>query len=170
MPQDASAQRALEMIIDSETTGSMPQPSPVARQPILPPLTAATGLRTASLGGSQPVSSAIGNLFSGTFGAAKQNEPVAAALAQHIAKRPAPGAMRKPEMIAPDFEHVADVFTAPAAVTSDHFAAIWDHDEADFDPTAEMGKYVTVMAAGDDPAVLSHTSFVTAKPVALVAN
>ena len=168
MPQDAGAQRALELIIAEQTTASI-APSPATRLPILP-LTGVTSLRTASLGGSQPASSAISKLFSGTFSATQQNEPVAAALAQHLAKRPVPGAMRSPDMIAPDLEHIADVFTAPASFSSNQFANIWDHDEADFDPTAEMGKYVTVMRVGDVPPGLSHTSFVTAKPVAVVSN
>jgi uncharacterized protein YcbK (DUF882 family) len=152
--QAPEAQRALEMIIARETTASVP----AARLPIMPPLKGVTGLRTASLG-AQPPASEINNLFSSTFSAARQNEPVAAALAEHIAKRPVPGAMRQPDMVAPDLEHITDVFIAPAAVTSDHFAVIWDHDEADFDPTAEMGRYVTVMAAGDVPTDLSHTRF-----------
>jgi hypothetical protein len=73
-------------------------------------------------------------------------------------------------MVAPDLEHIADIFVAPAALTSDHFATIWDHDEADFDPTAELGRYVTVMAAGDIPNGLSHTGFVAVPPVALASN
>ena len=169
LPQDAEAQRALAMIIERETTASTPPPVPASRLPIVAPLTAATGLRTASLGG-QPVTGALAGLFSGTFGAAKQNEPVAAALAEHIARRPVPGAMRKPDLIAPDLEHIAEVFTAPAIMTSEHFAVIWDHDEADFDPTAEMGRYVTTMGVGDFPQGLSHTRFVTTKPVALASN
>ncbi|WP_332688137.1 DUF882 domain-containing protein [Devosia sp.] len=168
MPQAPEAQRALEMIIARETTAAIP-PAPVARLPILPPLTAATGLRTASLGG-QPVVGTLSNLFSGTFGAARQNQPVAAALAAHIAKRPVAGAMRSPDMIAPDLEHIAEVFIAPAPITSDHFAMIWDHDEADFDPTAEMGRYVTVMGVGDFPTGLPHTRFVAARPLALASN
>nr|WP_316360327.1 DUF882 domain-containing protein [Devosia sp.] len=167
-PQDPGAQRALEMIIQRETTAAVPPPSPTTRLPILPSLTAATGLRTASLGG-QPAN-ALAGLFSGTFGAAQQNEPIAAALAEHIAKRPAPGDMRNPDLITPDLEHVAEVFMAPDAMTSSHFAIIWDHDEADFDPTAEMGRYVTVMAVGDFPAGLPHTRFVAARPVALASN
>jgi uncharacterized protein YcbK (DUF882 family) len=167
-PQDPGAQRALEMIIQRETTAAVPPPSPTTRLPILPSLTAATGLRTASLGG-QPAN-ALAGLFSGTFGAAQQNEPIAAALAEHIAKRPAPGEMRNPDLITPDLEHVAEVFMAPDAMTSSHFAIIWDHDEADFDPTAEMGRYVTVMAVGDFPAGLPHTRFVAARPVALASN
>lgn len=166
--QDPGAQRALEMIIQRETTAAAPPPSPTTRLPILPSLTAVTGLRTASLGGQQV--NALAGLFSGTFGAAQQNEPVAAALAEHIAKRPAPGDMRNPDLITPDLEHVAEVFMAPAAMTSSHFAIIWDHDEADFDPTAEMGRYVTTMSVGDFPAGLPHTGFVAARPVALASN
>jgi hypothetical protein len=166
--QDPGAQRALEMIIARETTASALPPAPTTRQPILPALTPASGLRTASLGGQ--ASNPLAGLFSGTFGAARQNEPVAAALAEHIAKRPVPGEMRKPDLIAPDLEHITEIFIAPAALTSDHFAVIWDHDEADFDPTTELGRYATVMSVGDVPAELSHTSFVTARPIALASN
>lgn len=168
-PQDPEAQRALEMIIQRETTAAIPPPSPATRLPILPSLTSATGLRTASLGG-QGMTGALAGLFSSTFGAAQQNEPTAAALAEHIARRPAPGDMRKPDLIAPDLEHVAEVFLAPEILTSSHFAVIWDHDEADFDPTAEMGRYVTVMGVGDFPSGLPHTRFVAAQPVALASN
>ena len=168
MPQDPEAQRALEMIIQRETTAALPPPSPATRLPILPSLTSATGLRTASLGG-QPAN-ALAGLFSGTFGAAQQSEPIAAALAEHIARRPTPEDMRSPDLIAPDLEHVAEVFMAPDIMTSSHFAVIWDHDEADFDPTAEMGRYVTVMGIGDFPTGLPHTRFVAAQPVALASN
>lgn len=173
MPQDPDAQRALEMIIARETTATTtatPPPSPTNRLPILPPLTAATGLRTASLGGT--AGNALAGLFSSTFDAAGQSssQPVAAALADHIAKRLAAGGMRDPDLVAPDLEHVADVFMAPEILTSDHFAVIWDRDEADFDPTPEMGRYVTVMGVGDFPQGLSHTRFVSAKPVAMAAN
>jgi uncharacterized protein YcbK (DUF882 family) len=170
MPQDPEAQRALQMIIDRETTAATPPPSPASRLPILPSLTTATGIRTASLGGGDAVSGALAGLFSGTFGAARQNEPVAAALANHIANRPAPATMRQPELIAPDLEHIAEVFTAPVALTSDHFAVIWDHDEADFSPVTEMGAYVTVMSVGDFPEGLSHSKFVSIAPVAIATN
>lgn len=167
---DPDAQRALEMIIARETTAAVAPPAPTARLPILPPLTAATGVRTASLGGGSAVTGALAGLFKGTFGATRQNEPMAAALASHIANRPAAGDMRAPDLIAPDLEHIAEVFTAPAAMTSDHFAVIWDQDEADFDPTTEMGRYVTVMGVGDFPEGLPHTRFVTATPIAIAAN
>jgi hypothetical protein len=69
--------------------------------------------------------------------------------------------MRNVELIAPDLEHVAEVFLTPVVMTSDHFAVIFDHDEADFDPTTEMGRYVTVMGAAAVPAELSATRFQT---------
>jgi hypothetical protein len=78
--------------------------------------------------------------------------------------------MRSPDLVAPDLEHVANIFMTPASLHSEQFAVIFDHDEADFDPTAEMGRYVTVMSVGDSPAALSHDRFVPAKPVALAVN
>ena len=175
IPQDPEAQRALEMIIDREintaaTTPQVAPPSPTTRLPILPPLTAATGVRTASLGGGEVVTGALAGLFSGTFGAAQQHQPVAAALAEHIARRQVTDGMRTPDLIAPDLEHVADVFLHPAALTTGQFAVIWDHDEADFDPATELGRYVTVMGVGDFPEGLPHTGFVSAAPIAMAAN
>ncbi|UJW87743.1 DUF882 domain-containing protein [Devosia sp. SL43] len=170
MPQDPEAQRALQMIIDRETTAATPPPSPASRLPILPSLTSATGIRTASLGGGDAVTGALAGLFNGTFGAPQQSAPVAAALADHIANRTAPATMRSPDLIAPDLEHIAEVFLAPSALTSDHFAVIWDHDEADFSPATEMGEYVTVMSVGDFPEGLSHNKFVSAAPVAIATN
>ncbi|UXN71829.1 DUF882 domain-containing protein [Devosia neptuniae] len=162
MPQTPDSQRALEMIIERDTTvtAAVP-PQPADRLPILPPLTAATGVRTASLG-DDPATAALAGFFSGTFGAAQQSNsaPVAAALANHLANRTPPGGMRKPDLVAPDLEHVAEIFTAPSTMSSDHFAVIFDHDEADFSPATEMGEYVTTLRAGDFPAVPSHTSFV----------
>jgi len=172
LPQDPDAQRALEMIIARETAPTVTASIPTDRLPDLPVLkgvTGATGLRTASLGGNV-VTDTLGNLFRGTFSAPAQDEPVAQALASHIAKRPTMGTMRQPDLIIPDLEHVAEVFITPTEMSSDHFAEIWDHDEADFSPVTEMGRYVTVMRVGDFPEGLSHTRFVGAQPVALTVN
>nr|WP_108397952.1 DUF882 domain-containing protein [Devosia submarina] len=172
IPQDPEAQRALELIIERETaatTKPAAPPSPTKRLPVLPPLTTATGVHTASLGGSG-VTSALAGLFNQTFSAARQDEPVAAALAGHIAKEAKPETLRRRNLVAPDLEHVADVFTAPVALTSDHFAVIWDHDEADFSPATELGEAVPVLRVGDFPQPLSHTSFVPARPAAPLAN
>jgi hypothetical protein len=170
-PQDANAQRALESIIAAETTAAIsPPPSPTTRMQVLPPLAGEPTIHTASLAGSGAPESAMVGLFDETFSAASQNAPVAQALAAHLAKRSTNATMRKPELIAPDLEHVADVFMEPAAMTSDHYAVIWDHDEADFSPATEMGRYVTVLGAANVQPELSSTRFVTAHPAAPATN
>jgi len=141
---EPGAQRALEMIIAGNTTASIGTPAP---RPTLP-TPASDRVQTAALGGTEaPVS----DLFSGTFGAtdAAQAAPLAEALAAHVSKRPAAGDMRQRDLVAPDLEHVADIFTDPSALASDRFAVIFDRDEADFDPTPEMGRHVLVKGVGD---------------------
>jgi len=164
------AQRALENIIAG--TGNVAEAAPEIstaglRLPILPtPLTAATGLRTASLGGQ--AADPMAGLFNQTFGAtdAAGAGNLADALARHVAKRaPAPG-MRQPDLVAPDLDHVADIFTAPAALNSGHFAVLFDRDEADFDPTPEMGSSVLVKTANAGGPGLMRTHF----PLPAAAN
>ncbi|MGV8831387.1 MAG: DUF882 domain-containing protein [Devosia sp.] len=168
--QDPQAQRALEMIINREIAPTTTASIPATRLPALLPVAGVTGLRTASLGGGNVLTGTLSNLFRGTFGAAHQDEPVALALAEHIAKRPTTATMRSPDLVAPDLEHVAEVFITPTAMSSDHFAEIWDHDEADFSPATEMGIYVTVMRVGDFPEGLPATHFAGAQPVALTIH
>ncbi|MFD1254403.1 Peptidase M15 [Devosia equisanguinis] len=169
---EPEAQRALDMIISGSTPArNAPTPLPGLRLPILPGgVAAATGIQTASLGGA--AADPMANLFASTFDAAGKTtaEPLAAALAQHVSRPEGTDAMRDRDFVAPDLEHVVDIFMAPAALTSDHFAVIFDHDEADFDPTPEMGRYVVVMSAGDDTTSLGHKSFSPAKPLAVASN
>lgn len=111
-----------------------------------------------------PSQTEMANLFSGTFDAVEAAKPtdLVAALSNHVSRpAPAPG-MRKPDLVAPDFEHVADVFAAPASLSSNHFAVIFDRDEADFDPTPEMGSYVIVMGAGEDTTMGGNARFAPA--------
>ncbi|HWV20459.1 MAG TPA: hypothetical protein VN036_05480, partial [Devosia sp.] len=107
-----------------------------------------------------PSPTEMANLFSGTFDAVESAKPsnLVAALTNHVA-RPATAGMRKPDLVAPDFEHVIDVFAAPASLSSNHFAVIFDRDEADFDPTPEMGRYVIVMGAGEDTTMGGNRRF-----------
>ncbi|WP_244468761.1 DUF882 domain-containing protein [Devosia limi] len=168
----APVQAALETIIENDTitTASVaPIPRPAFA---MPKLAGVTGLRTASLGGGEPAVGVMTNLFDSTFGALEQHksESMATALAEMVARRPNPADPRQVELIAPDLEHIAEVFVAPAALSSSHFAVIFEHDEADFDPSTEMGRYVTVMGVGDEPAELSHTRFVAAKPLVVALN
>lgn len=103
----------------------------------------------------------MASLFSGTFSAAEgaRASELVAALTNHVARPFAVDGMRKPDLVAPDFEHITDVFVAPASLSSNHFAVIFDRDEADFDPTPEMGRYVIVMGAGQDTTMGGNTRF-----------
>lgn len=107
-----------------------------------------------------PSPTQMASLFSGTFSAAQgaQATDLAAALTNHVTKPAAAEGMRKPDLVAPDFEHVTDIFAAPASLSSNHFAVIFDRDQADFDPTPEMGPHVIVMGAGDDT-TMGNTRF-----------
>ena len=171
MPQDPGAQRALEALIEQGTaTAAAPtpaQPNPLSRLPVLPSGPgAAMGLH-ASLGVPSGTTAPRDPLFANTFGAAalSSNDAVANALAEHVAR--AKSNMRAPQLVAPDLGHVADVFLTPAALTSSHFAVIHDHDEADFDPTPDMGRYVPVLGPGGNPRDLPVQAFGSVAPVAL---
>ena len=170
LTQAPEAQRALQMIIDRSATASTAKAEPKSMA-VLPPLPAtATGLRTTPLSG-QPANVLVG-LLDSTFGAVKQqphDAPMAAALAAKVA-RPAAGQMRDVDLIAPDLEHVVEVFLTPVVLTSDHFAVIFDHDEADFDPATEMGRYITVMGVGDVPPEFSATRFERTTPLTVAFN
>lgn len=129
------------------TTGSIP-PAPSSRLPVLASIGTPMPTELTSL---PPAPGEVASLFSSTFAAADEarKDDLVAALASHVS-RPVAKKMRTPELVAPDFEHVTDVLIAPASLDSEHFAVITDHDEADFDPTPEMGPYVIVMGAGED--------------------
>lgn len=158
-PQRAIAQGLAAPVVASlgpSTTGAIP-PHPADRLPILSSVGTPMPTELTALPGSEVE---VASLFSGTFSAAEtaQQAELVAALANHVAK-PAQAGMRKPDLVAPDFEHVADVFSAPASLDSSHFAVIFDRDEADFDPTPEMGRYTIKMGAGEDTTALGHARF-----------
>ncbi len=168
---EPGAQRALETIIEQSATT---QPVlPALRLPGLPSaVNAATNVQTAALG-AQPQTGAYNGLFDATFDAAGTgaDASLAAALASHVAaKAPAQDGMRRPDFVAPDLDHVSEILTAPVTVTSEQFAVIFDHDEADFDPTPDMGRYVFVKGVGSDVPVLGHDRFAPVAPLALASN
>lgn len=154
-PSHSEGQQAIEAIQATAAVVPAQRPSHLAN-------IGTDSIQTASLGGGGSANSYAG-LFDNTFAATQQqgnNAAMAAALANHIASKSSATVMRPAELIAPDLEHVAEVFLTPVAMTSDHFAVIFDHDEADFDPSTTMGKFVTRMAVGDFPAIPAHNGFV----------
>ncbi len=163
---EPGAQRALELIIQRSTTAALP-PLPGEQPSTRTGLVGVSALRTASLGGDNELQ-ALAGLFDMTWGAVESHgtsAKVAAALAEREANP-----TRDVEFIAPDLEHVADVFLTPVLMTSAHFAEFYDHDEADLSPATELGPYVTHMGIGDLPAEFSHDQFVAIKPLALASR
>lgn len=168
---EPGAEQALQILI-ARNSDTRPQtailPPLPGEQPKPRVLAGASGIRTASLGGASDLTPLVG-LFDLTWGAVEQrgnSQPVADALAARVVN----ATMRDGDLVAPDLDHVAEVFLTPVVMTSDHYAVIYDHDEADFSPMTELGPYVTHMRVGDVPPDFSFDRFVMSKPLALMAR
>ena len=159
--QDPESQRALDMIIAGETTASLP-PKPAID---------AANIQTASLGGASRKPAALSGLFDTTWNAVQKAEaPDARAAAALAASQPAAFATRDIELVAPDLDHVAEIFTQPAKLSSATYAVLWEPDEGDLDPATELGPYVTRLGfAAKETQPLDSSRFVTGHPL-LVAS
>ncbi|MBO9590065.1 DUF882 domain-containing protein [Devosia sp.] len=157
-PQPTGLGRPVIASLGPTVTGSIP---PASQRSVL--ASVGTPMPT-ELTALPPSPTEMANLFSGTFDAVEAAKPsdLVAALTNHVSRPVAAGGMRKPDLVAPDFEHVADVFATPVSLSSNHFAVIFDRDEADFDPTPEMGRYVIVMGAGEDTTMGGNARFAPA--------
>jgi uncharacterized protein YcbK (DUF882 family) len=147
LPQDAEAQRALEMIIAREA------PTVASAPPGLISTPALAGLAPISTGSIRPVPGmpAETSTLDDTFAALDRRPepaPVAQALAGFVA---AHSEARNVELIAPDLDHVAQALVHPVRFETAHFAAIVEHDEADLDPALEMGASTARMGVGHFP-------------------
>jgi len=164
--QDPEAQRALEMIIDRETTTAGLPPKPAID---------ASNIRTASLGGSEKAGSVLSGLFDTTFNAvntAGTSAPVAKAIKDLAASQPIQGLQtRDVELVAPDLDHVAEIFAQPAALSSATYGVLWEPDEGDLDPAAQLGPYASRMGfAAKDVQALDSSRFVTGHPLLLASR
>ena len=170
---DPGAQRALEMIIERETTASLPAevatPQPQAEQPLL----AASALRTASLGDTVGID-ALSDLFDATFSAvanAGVKQPVVEAVTDLAAAHPLQGVeTRSVQFVMPDMDHV-ELFAQQFSIESAGYAVMFEHDEADFSPATELGGYVTRIGFELDPtASFSANRFDTEAPLLIAAR
>jgi uncharacterized protein YcbK (DUF882 family) len=130
----AIAQTEIASAVEPQVA-SVPQTLPTALPPLGRPVVASTGaVQTAALSDAIP---AYGGLFDKPFTTSAVPDTVLAkALESHVAGLVAANPR---DFVAPDLEHAADILTVPKALTSDHFAVIYDYDEAGFDPTPHMG-------------------------------
>lgn len=166
VPATPSAQQSLQDIIartvmPGPVVNAALAPSQPSRLPMLAGEELPDRIETASIGPA--ARGDLSSLFDQTFAAATQaqTDTLALALQGHVAPRAADAGMRNPDLVAPDLEHVADIFMTPVSLQSEQFAVIFDHDEADFDPTPEMGRFVTVMGVGHVAQTLSPNGFST---------
>lgn len=129
MPQTEGASAAQPLV------ASAPAALPTALPPLGRPVVASTGaVQTAALSPEVP---AYGGLFDKPFTTSAVPDTVLAkALEAHVAGL-VPTNSR--DFVAPDLEHAVDILTVPKALTSDHFAVIYDYDEAGLDPAPQMG-------------------------------
>lgn len=164
MQPDPEAQRALDMLIERETTASLPKP--VAPKPQL----SLASIQTASLGGA----TGLKGMFDMTFNALENTTapaPVSAAIQSH-ADQLAPLAgteARDVALIAPDIEHVDETMVHPVLMSSGHFAVMFEHDEADFNPATQLGVLTPRLGFSVEQQTLSADRFTASAPL-LVAS
>lgn len=146
---EPDAQRAVAMILERQ------DPSAANRAPDLNTTSLKAGLTDAA-----PDPGTLTALLEGTMQAIiPSSEPSGADFE-----------MRTPTLIAPDLEHVADIFVDPAFLSSSRYAILFDHDEADFSPATELGPLAPKLTIHSDPSFgLGHTYFSLNAPL-LVAS
>jgi hypothetical protein len=132
---DPGAQRALQMLIERETTATAPPPA--AAKPIEQP-----EIRTASLGGTNGLS-AVKNIFDMTWSAVTQangQSAIANTLTNSaIERNPVIGLrQRQIDLVAPEIDHVNETLATPVLMTDIHYADMTE-PEGYLDNAAELG-------------------------------
>jgi hypothetical protein len=160
MPQEAGAQRALQMIIERETTASLPQIKATETQ-------AAANVQVASLG-QQPSGGldVLANLFQDTWNAVTGigQPPLQAALDARVT--PAQNASiyaMNVEFVAPDVDHVAETMVQPVAMSNVFFGEMYE-PEGYLDKTTQLGPLATRIGFDPDPTIDAYNSFVIGAP------
>jgi uncharacterized protein YcbK (DUF882 family) len=164
---DAGAQMALRMIIERETTASLPA-TPKA-QPVLDP----SAIHTASLGGGDL--GGLKGMFDNTFNAltnATAPTPMAAALVD-LAQSRQPNPSIKPrqvELVAPEIDHVNETLVHPVFMSSTHFAVMTDA-EGYLDKETELGPLSgRVGFLADSGLAPEYDRFVSGAPLLVAAR
>ena len=162
MTPDPGAQRALEMIIERETTASIPAPRPLSTLQDAP-------VQTASLG-SPSTLGALQGLLENTWDAvtsAAQPGVANALLARTAPEADDSFALAPVEFVAPDLEHVAEVLSEPVAFSSRHFAEFYEA-EGYLSKTTELGNLAARVGFEPDLPVRAYDRF-AASPLIVVA-
>ncbi|HEY0918389.1 DUF882 domain-containing protein [Devosia sp.] len=164
-PVDEGARLALQMIIERETTASLPTTPKPPRE------LDAAAIRTASLGGDPGLRGMFDMTFRALTGAAAP-APVAAALVDFAQNRQRNDALetRPVELVAPELDHVNETLVHPVLMSSRHFAVL-SESEGYLDKPTELGPLTARLGfesgTGAPPA---YDRFVSAAPLLVAAR
>lgn len=164
-PQDEGARLALQMLIERETTASLPTPARSG------PASGPGTIQTASLGGDASLKGMFDMTFNALTGAATP-APVASALSDFAQSRQPNSSIRTRavELVAPEVDHVNETLVHPVLMSSTHFAVLTE-SEGYLDKETELGPLSVRMGfdsgAGMPPA---HDRFVAAAPLLVAAR
>jgi hypothetical protein len=163
---DPGAQRALQLLIERETTASAPKPK-------VAPILAEPEIRTASLGGTNGLS-AVKNIFDMTWQAvteANGQAAIASTLTSAaIDPNPVVGLLQRDiELVAPEIDHVNETLATPVPMTDMHYADMTE-PEGYLDNAAELGPLANrIMLESDLVAPPRYDRFIVRSPM-LVAS
>jgi uncharacterized protein YcbK (DUF882 family) len=161
---EPGAQRALEMIIERETTGALAPKLPAA-------VPAPAKTQVAALGSQPNGIDALASLLQDTWDAVSSlgRPPVANALEARMVLPPNPSfGSSTAEFTAPDIDHVAETMVQPVAMSAAFFGEMYE-PEGYLDKTTELGPLVTRMGIDVDPTIDPYDRFVVGAPT-LVAE
>ncbi len=156
---EPDAQRALQMLIERRNSAdaliaSKPiaqDAHPASTTTLTPATPVLRGSITSASLGSTPGLDAdnVSGLFQGTWDAVTLAQPnQSTALVERLTNTSSspnpqlqalPLTMRAVSLVAPDLEHVSDSMVAPVAISTAHFAIMFEPDRADFSPETELG-------------------------------
>jgi hypothetical protein len=165
---DPGAQRALQILIERETTASALSPAKT------PAPTPAPEIRTASLGGTNGLS-VMKNIFDMTWNAVTQvngQSAIASTLTSSTIDRTPIMALRQHEieLIAPEIDHVNETLATPVLMTDIHYADMTE-PEGYLDNAAELGPLATKIGLESDlVAPPRYDTFVVRRPMLLASR
>ncbi|MEO6013094.1 MAG: DUF882 domain-containing protein [Devosia sp.] len=167
MTQDPGAQRALQMLIERETTATAPKPLPT-------PHIDTSGIRTASIGGTNGLD-VMKNIFDMTWTAVTEaggRSAIANTLTSSTINRdPIVGLKpRNFDLIPPEIDHVNETLVEPVLMSDSHFAEMYE-PEGYLDNAAELGPLAgRIGLEPDDVAPPRYDMFVVRRPMLLDAR
>lgn len=134
-PPAPDARRALDTLIQQRMAQSETSPA----KPVQSFEIASDTMRTASLD-STPDVDRLSDLISSSWTAVTNagNRDVLAST--HVTKPTLKLETREAHLVAPDLEHITEIFADPRPLSSARYAVLFESDIADFDPATEMGQ------------------------------